>query len=58
MGGRLVDGVQPRQVRDYQNHQQKEEESSQLLPDPWESSEGGHLRQVPWSNHRQEVNME
>ena len=58
MGGRLVDGVQPRHVRDYQNHQQKEEESSQLLLDPWESSEGGHLHQVPWSNHRQEVNME
>ena len=58
MGGRLVDGVEPRQVRDYQNHQQKEEESSQLLLDPWESSEGDHLRQVPWSNHRQEVNME
>ena len=41
MGGRLVDGVQPRQVRDYQNHQQNEEESSQLLFDPRESSEGG-----------------
>ena len=58
MGGRLVDAVQPKLVRDYQIYQQKDEESSKLLLDPRESSDGGHWRQVPWSNHRQEINME
>ena len=42
VGGWLADGVQPRQVRDYRNHKQKGEESSQLLLDPGESSEGSH----------------
>ena len=58
MGGRLVDGVQPRQVRDYQSHQQKEAESSQLLLDVRESYEVGQWHQVPWSNYRQEINVE
>ena len=55
MGGRLVEGVQ---VRDYQNHQQKKKESSQLLLDPWESSEGGYCmapttidRKLTWDDH-------
>ena len=68
MRGRLVDGVQLRQVRDYQNHQQKEEESSQLLLDSLESSKGAHLRQVPststsidrkltWNDHIDNIKM-
>ena len=60
MGGRLVDGVESRQVRDYQHHQQKKEESSQLLLDPRESSEevtdAKYLgvtidRKLTWNDH-------